>query len=86
MPIVAQARGGITEIVQHGINGLLARSTAEIEESPHQLRRDTELRARLIVGELKSARTFSHDRQLNRYRDLLVSLEAERSRRSRLRV
>ena len=86
MPIVAQARGGITEIVQHGINGLLARSTAEIGESLRRLQRDTELRARLVVGALKSARTFSHDRQLNRYRDLLVSLEAERSRRSRPRV
>jgi len=84
-PIVAQARGGITEIVQHRVNGLLARSTAEIGESLHRIQRDSELRARLVAGALKSARTFSLDRQLGRYRDLLVSLEAERSHRSRWR-
>lgn len=86
MPIVAQARGGITEIVQHGVNGLLARSTAEIGEALRRIQRDSELRAQLVAGALKSARRFSLDRQLDRYRDLLFSLEAERSRRFRWRA
>lgn len=79
LPIVAQARGGITEVVQHGVNGLLARSTAEIGENLRRIQRNSELRARLVAGALKSARNFSLERQLGRYRDLLFGLEAERS-------
>jgi glycosyltransferase involved in cell wall biosynthesis len=77
LPIVAQARGGITEIVQHGVNGLLARSTAEIGDHLHRIQRDARLRERLAAGAVRSAQAFSVQRQIGHYRTLLANLAAE---------
>jgi glycosyltransferase involved in cell wall biosynthesis len=78
VPIVAEARGGVPEIVRHGANGLLARSADEIGEHVSRLAHDHELRARLARGARRSAEGFSLERQLRGYRRLLASAARER--------
>lgn len=78
VPIVAEARGGIPEIVRHGVNGLLASSTDEIGEHLHALRRDDALRRRLAIGARHAASRFSLARQLAAYRRLLAEIDHER--------
>ena len=78
VPIVAEARGGIPEIVSHGTNGLLARSADEVGEHLSRLAHDHALRARLARGARASAERFSLDRQLGGYRKLLATAARER--------
>jgi glycosyltransferase involved in cell wall biosynthesis len=78
VPIVAEARGGVPAIVQHGVNGLLASSTDEIGRHLHALRRDGALRARLAQGARDTASRFGVGHQLDAYRRLLRTIEAER--------
>jgi glycosyltransferase involved in cell wall biosynthesis len=78
VPVVAEARGGIPEIVVNGENGLLARSIEEIREHLRTLRDDPALRERLGRGARATAERFSLDRQIAAYRDLLGKLERER--------
>ncbi len=78
LPIVAEARGGIPEIVSHGVNGLLAGSVDEVGEHLNELQRRPELVARLSEGARRTSRHFSLRRQLDRYRALLADVERER--------
>jgi glycosyltransferase involved in cell wall biosynthesis len=71
VPIVAEARGGVPDIVQHEVNGLLADSAAGIGASLHRLRRDTALRRRLSAGGREVASRFSLERQIEGYANLL---------------
>ncbi len=80
LPIVAEPRGGITEIVTHGVNGLLGNSTEKICAYLHEMRRKPELVARLAEGARKTAARFSLEKQLNAYRALFLDLERERDR------
>lgn len=79
LPIVAEARGGVPGVVQHGVNGLLATSVEEIGEHLHRLRSDDDLRVRLARGARVTARRFSVAEQLEGYRVLLRELEEERA-------
>lgn len=78
VPIVAEARGGIPEIVTHGVNGLLASSADEIGDHLHTLRRDDALRERLSLGARRTAPRFSLSRQVAAYRRLLAEIDRER--------
>ncbi len=78
VPIVAEPRGGITDIVKHGVNGFLAASSEQMSAYLHQMRRKPELTARLAEGARRTAATFSLEKQLNSYRDLLRDIELER--------
>jgi glycosyltransferase involved in cell wall biosynthesis len=78
VPVVAEARGGIPEIVTHGVNGLLASSREEIGEHLHTLRRNDALRTRLSVGARRTAPRFSLAGQLTAYRRLLADIDRER--------
>jgi glycosyltransferase involved in cell wall biosynthesis len=78
VPIVAEDRGGIPEIVTHGVDGLLASTAEEIGGHLHALRRDGALRRRLSTGARRTARRFSLRNQLNAYRRLLVDIDRER--------
>jgi glycosyltransferase involved in cell wall biosynthesis len=80
LPIVADARGGIPEIVKHNVNGLLSNSRAEMGAHLNRLRRDEHLRRRLGEGALATARQFSGARQLDAYRALLADIERQRGR------
>jgi len=78
VPIVAEERGGIPEIVTHGANGLLASTPEQIGDHLHALRRDGNLRKRLSTGARRTAQRFSLQGQLNAYRRLLVAIDRER--------
>ena len=80
LPIVAEPRGGIAEIVIHGVNGLLADSNEKVCGYLHQMRRKPELVVRLAEGARKTAARFSLEKQLNAYRALFLDLERERYR------
>jgi len=79
VPIVAEARGGIPEIVKHRRNGLLASSVAEIGDHLRTLRRNPHMLALLSEGARHSARRFSLDRQIRSYRVLLAEIERMRA-------
>jgi len=79
VPIVAEARGGIPEIVKHRRNGLLASSVAEIGDHLRTLRRNPQLLSFLSDGARRSARHFSVDRQIRSYRTLLAEIERMRA-------
>jgi glycosyltransferase involved in cell wall biosynthesis len=78
VPIVAERRGGITDIVEHGVNGFLADSSDQMSAYLHKMRRRPDLMARLAEGARRTAAKFSLQKQLNSYRDLLRDLELER--------
>ena len=71
MPIVAEARGGVPEIVSHGVNGLLGRSADEVGDLLRAVVADEELRATLARGARGSASRFSLATQLAAYENLL---------------
>jgi glycosyltransferase involved in cell wall biosynthesis len=71
LPIVAEARGGVPDIVADGISGLLARTSDEVGACLRRLRRDRALRRRLAAGARDVAARYSRDRQLASYAALL---------------
>ena len=71
LPIVAQPRGGILDIVTNGANGLLGESNAEIGEHLRRLQHDRPLRDRLPEGARAVAQRFAIERQMERYRDVI---------------
>jgi glycosyltransferase involved in cell wall biosynthesis len=77
VPVVAEARGGIPEIVVSEENGLLARSLDEIGDHLRRLRDDPGLREHLGRGARASAEKFSVKKQIVAYRDLLAGLQRE---------
>jgi glycosyltransferase involved in cell wall biosynthesis len=78
VPVVAEARGGIPEIVSHGVNGLLGRSADEIGEHLRALVADGARRGALARGARASAPRFSLAAQLTAYDALLESARAGR--------
>jgi glycosyltransferase involved in cell wall biosynthesis len=74
VPIVAEARGGIPDIVQHGVNGLLAETPDDIGRFLHVLERDEDLRSELAQGARRIAGQHSLSEQVARYADLLDGL------------
>jgi glycosyltransferase involved in cell wall biosynthesis len=71
VPIVAEARGGIPEIVVHNQNGLLARSPAEMGLHLRALAADPDRLAELARRAHISAERFSLARQIEDFRKLL---------------
>ena len=85
VPVVAQPRGGMTEIVVDGENGLLANSMDQIGNHLRRLRDDIALRDRLAAGARATAERFSFEKQIAQYRDLLSNLD-NASMRAQYRV
>jgi glycosyltransferase involved in cell wall biosynthesis len=67
LPIVATAVGGISETVQHGVNGFIApvRGVQEIATALEALVNDSELRERMGQASLTLSRNFSVDRMVD---------------------
>jgi glycosyltransferase involved in cell wall biosynthesis len=80
VPVVAEARGGIPEIVVDGENGLLSNSMSQIGNHLRRLRDDEALRERLARGARATAEKFSLANQIAAYRDLVTELAGERER------
>ena len=78
VPVVAEARGGIPEIVVDGENGLLAHSMDEIRNHLRRLRDNVALRERLARGARATAERFSLANQMASYRRLMADLESRR--------
>jgi glycosyltransferase involved in cell wall biosynthesis len=72
VPIVAESRGGIPEIVVDGENGLLADSIERVGEHLRRLRDDHGLRRRLSRGARATAEKFSLVKQISAYHQLLA--------------
>jgi len=79
VPVVAEARGGIPEIVVSGENGLLARTLDEIGDHLRRLRENPALREHLGRGARATAEGFSLKKQIAAYRDLLADIQRERA-------
>ena len=77
VPVVAEARGGLPELIDHGVNGLLAQSSEEVGELLRRLASDRALVRRLAHGARRSARRFDRATQLAAYRELLAGLEPD---------
>jgi glycosyltransferase involved in cell wall biosynthesis len=71
VPIVAECRGGIPEIVVHNQNGLLANSPLEMGMHLRTLAADPDRLANLSRGAKISAQRFSLQRQIDAFRILL---------------
>jgi glycosyltransferase involved in cell wall biosynthesis len=78
LPVVAEARGGMPEIVVNGENGLLAHSIEEIGDLLRRLRDDVALRERLGRGARATAERFSLEKQVTAYGNLLADSIRER--------
>jgi glycosyltransferase involved in cell wall biosynthesis len=74
VPIVAESRGGIPEIVVDGENGLLADSIERVGEHLRRLRDDHSLRRRLSRGARATAEKFSLVKQISGYHQLLAEM------------
>jgi glycosyltransferase involved in cell wall biosynthesis len=72
VPIVAETKGGIPEIVKHNENGLLAGSLSEMGQHLRALAADPTRLAALRRGARISARRFSIERQMDAFRKLLT--------------
>jgi glycosyltransferase involved in cell wall biosynthesis len=71
VPIAAMDTGGTSDIVEHDVTGLLARSTDELGDAVAKLAGDPALRARLAAAaRSKVAATFDTPRVVGRLEDL----------------
>jgi glycosyltransferase involved in cell wall biosynthesis len=69
-PVVARALGGLPELIQDGVNGLLARDVQEMLERAETVIQDTELRDRLVLNGYRRAEDFSMSKHIEQLQAL----------------
>ena len=76
VPVVATAAGGVTEIVRHGVEGLLAPvgDATALGASIHRVLCDRELRESLVAAGRERVKQFSIDRTIESTLDVYRSL------------
>lgn len=77
LPVVAQPRGGLPEMLTHGVNGLLGADADEIAAHLRRLIDDADLRQRLGTASRQVARRFD----IGRFRSSIVRLVEQLERR-----
>ena len=75
VPVVAERRGGLPELVEHGRNGLLADDLDEMGELLRRLAGDRALTRHLAQGARRSANRFDRQLQLAAFSDLIESVQ-----------
>lgn len=70
VPSVAMNGGGVSEIIEHGRNGLLARTRPELVSAVVRLVNDESLRERLAAGARAGIEQFSWDAVCERHEDV----------------
>ena len=75
-PVIASATGGLTDIVEHGVSGLLVepRSSAALLNAMESMVEDGELRLRLGRGALRAVERFSSDVVLPELEEIYAEL------------
>lgn len=83
-PLVATRVGGLPDIVEDGVSGLLVapRDPAALGDAIASVLEDADLRARLSDGALERSREFTIERAAERFAALYESLLAESRRRA----
>lgn len=76
VPIVAEARGGIPDIVADRVNGLLAESPGDVGRHLRALRDDPAFCAQLAAGATRTAPRFRVEQQLEAYERLIGGVGA----------
>ena len=93
VPVVGFATGGIPEIVEHGVSGLLARTqdTAGLTSALTMLAADSDMRHRMgHDGAVRARRMFGNsvvaENYVRQYRSVIASRQVVESRRSGCRI
>ena len=75
LPVIATESGGITDLVEDGVNGVLVptNDSASLGQAIRVLIDDEGKRSRLSRGALDTAASLSWDRSLDQLEDILVS-------------
>ena len=69
-PVVAKSVGGLPELIQNGINGMLADTVPEMLQKAWEIAHDTVLRDRLVENGYLRAEDFSLDRHIEELKAL----------------
>ena len=77
VPVVGLADGGMTELIEHEVNGLLARDADDMGRQLKRLAEDRSLVRRLAAGATESRASLDHRRQIEAYRQLLAGLATQ---------
>ena len=82
LPIVASNVGGISEIVDEGVNGILIapNDPAALIDAIHRVAGDAALRSKMRDANLRKAAEFNADRMGSAYEDVYRSILERRSR------
>ncbi len=80
LPVVATRVGGIPEVIEDGVNGMLVSvdDTGGMKDALEALATDRELRTRLGAAGREKARSFTREKMADRYAELYVSIMRSR--------
>ncbi len=75
LPVVARIPNGVAEIIDHGINGLLAKNTEELVASVVTLLKDSTLRTKMALATREDLDRFTWQRSIERHERIYALAE-----------